>query len=449
MARSHLLLYTHFYLTLILLANYIYLISSMALWSPRLQRFLLNNNVSKIDLKRTNSYNSNNHIIMRKWSREGSPRCCSAIAIDAPSSLSDGLSGIRWGSAKLQGAREEMEDDAVIVAHNELDGFYFAAVFDGHAGFSSVKFLREELYKECVKALQGGLLLSKKDMNGIKKALQEAFENADAKLLNWLDMNGEEDESGATATTLLVGNNMLFISHVGDSCAVLSVSGKAQELTDSHRPYGRSKVSLKEIKRIREAGGWISDGRICGDISVSRAFGDMRFKTKKKEMLEKGVVEGRWSEKFVSRIRFAGDLVIATPDIYQVTLGPEAEFVLLATDGLWDYIKSSDAVNFVRNQLREHGDVQAASEALAQMALDQYSQDNVTIVIADLGYAYFVLIFLHKRKEGLSLFYVGDRRTDWQNLPVEKQNFVYEMIQAFATIGIVSFGIWMSSAASF
>ncbi|KAL8240802.1 hypothetical protein R6Q59_014157 [Mikania micrantha] len=400
----------------------------MALWSPRLQRFLLNNttNVSKIDLKKTN--HSNNTIITRKWSREISRRRCSAIAIDAPSSLSDGLaSGIRWGSAKLQGAREEMEDDAVIAGsfpNNELDGFYFAAVFDGHAGFSSVKFLREELYKECVKALQGGQLLNKKDFNGIKNALQEAFKSADTKLLNWLEMSEEDDESGATATAMIIGNDMLFISHVGDSCVVLSQSGKAEELTNSHRPYGRNKVSLQEIKRIREAGGWISDGRICGDISVSRAFGDIRFKTKKNEMLKKGVEEGRWSEKFVSRVRFVGDLVIATPDIYQVPLGPDAEFLLLATDGLWDYIKSSDAVNFVRNQLREHGDVQVASEALAQMALDQYSQDNVTIVIADLG------------------------RTDWANLPIRKQNFFFELIQAFATIGIVSLGIWMSSNGS-
>lgn len=38
-------------------------------------------------------------------------------------------------------------------------------------------------------------------------------------------------------------------------------------------------------------------------------------------------------------MQFSGDLVIATPDIYQVALGPEAEFILLATDGLWDYIK--------------------------------------------------------------------------------------------------------------
>ena len=29
----------------------------------------------------------------------------------------------------------------------------------------------------------------------------------------------------------------------------------------------------------------ISDGRICGEISVSRAFGDIRFKTKKNELV--------------------------------------------------------------------------------------------------------------------------------------------------------------------
>lgn len=38
---------------------------------------------------------------------------------------------------------------------------------------------------------------------------------------------------------------------------VLSRSGKTEVLTNSHRPYGRHKVSLQEIKRIREAGGWV------------------------------------------------------------------------------------------------------------------------------------------------------------------------------------------------
>ncbi|XAR52192.1 Phosphoprotein phosphatase [Bertholletia excelsa] len=388
----------------------------MALSSPHLQRFLLTRTDCNSSFKTTHRKS-----ILVKG--RGS-RCCSAIAIDSPASLSAGVTGIRWGSTQLQGPREEMEDDAVIIQSDDLEGFTFAAVFDGHAGFSSVKFLRDELYKECVKALQGGLLLNGKDFNSIRIALEGAFGEVDAKLLNWLNESGGEDESGSTATVMFIGNERLFIAHVGDSCVVLSRSGKPEVLTYPHRPYGSNKVSLQEIRRIREAGGWIVNGRICGDISVSRAFGDMRFKTKKNEMLEKGVGEGRWSEKFVSRVQFSGDLVTATPDIFQVPLDLDAEFILLASDGLWDYMDSSEVVNFIRDQLRQHGDVQLACEALGQAALGRRSQDNVSIVIADFG------------------------RTDWRNLPLQQENFVYELGQAFATIGLVSLGIWVSSVLS-
>ncbi|KAK4480517.1 hypothetical protein RD792_013593 [Penstemon davidsonii] len=382
--------------------------------SPQLQKFLLNKIYCNYDCNRT---------AKRKFVVKGGEKrrfCCSAIAIDAPSSLAS-VGRIKWGSVKLKGAREEMEDDVVIIQSDGVDGFVYAAVFDGHAGFTSVKFLREELYKECVAALQGGKLLKGKDFKVIRKSLEEAFENADAKLIKWLEANGEEDESGSTATAVFVQDNVLFISHVGDSCVALSRSGKAEVLTNSHRPYGSKKASLEEIRRIREAGGWIVDGRICGDISVSRAFGDIRFKSKKNEMVEKGLKEGRWSEKFASRIQFNGDLVTACPDVFQIALGSDTEFILLASDGLWDYVKSSDAVNFIRNHLKQHGDIQMASEALAQLALNRRSQDNISIIIADLG------------------------RTDWQNLPMQKQNIAYELGQALATISVVSLGIWIST----
>ncbi|KAK9071875.1 hypothetical protein SSX86_008305 [Deinandra increscens subsp. villosa] len=122
--------------------------------------------------------------------------------------------------------------DAVIVgSFSELDDFYFAAVCDGYAGFSFVTLSvylhwefdndhanhREELYKECAKALQGGQLLNKKHIIGIKNALQEAFDNVDAKLLNWLEMSREDDESGATSSTtrksslFLLSNRSFYI----------------------------------------------------------------------------------------------------------------------------------------------------------------------------------------------------------------------------------------------
>ncbi|RDX87801.1 Protein phosphatase 2C 57, partial [Mucuna pruriens] len=386
----------------------------MALSSPQIQRFLLCKFRSRSSAKNTRRNGFSRSASRRRW--------CSAIAIDAPSSLTE-VPGIRWGSIALQGLREEMEDD-VIVRPDGLQGFSFAAVFDGHGGFSSVQFLsanyRDELYKECVEALQGGLLLVEKDFKAIKGTLQEAFLKVDTRL----EMNGEKDESGATATAVFIGDDKLLISHIGDSSVVLSRSGKAELLTSPHRPYGSNKTSLEEIKRIREAGGWISNGRVCGDIAVSRAFGDVRFKTKKNEMLQKGVQEGRWSAKFVSRVQLNNDLIVAYPDIYQVALGSDAEFIVLASDGLWDYMSSSEAVSLVRDQLRKHGNIQQACEALAEAALDRRTQDNVSIIIADLG------------------------RTDWQNVPLQRQNVIFELVQALVTIGIVSIGIWFSSQLS-
>lgn len=105
----------------------------MALLSPRLHRFRL----TKLHHGSASKPTKKNQLTVRRKSR-----CCSAIAIDAPSSLTD-AAGIRWGSTTLQGLREEMEDDAV-VRSDGLNGFSFAAVFDGHGGYSSVKFLRWE-----------------------------------------------------------------------------------------------------------------------------------------------------------------------------------------------------------------------------------------------------------------------------------------------------------------
>ena len=85
----------------------------------------------------------------------GALRCCGRVAassarcqataagsVAAGSPSSSELEAIRWGSAKLQGAREEMEDEVVLRPESLLHGFSFAAVLDGHAGFSTVQFLR-------------------------------------------------------------------------------------------------------------------------------------------------------------------------------------------------------------------------------------------------------------------------------------------------------------------
>lgn len=315
-------------------------------------------------------------------------------------------------------------EDATIVRSDGLKGLTYAAVLDGHAGFSSVSFLREELFKECVAVSENGSLLQTNDLSHTENVLTKAFLQADSRLLSWLEETGEGLESGSTATVMFLGADCLIVAHVGDSRVVISRGGKAEVVCGDHRPYGKSKTALSEIKRIRQAGGWISNGRVCGVLSVSRAFGDIKLKTLRQEMLEEGVKARLWTSKFASRVELNGDWITAAPDVSQVTL-EDVDFIILGSDGLWDYIQSSDAVCFVRNQLRRHGDAQRACEALAKLALDKNGQDNVSVVIADFG-----------------------KVPCEPNAPLEDPNVVKEVGQLVLILSVVGLGIFLSQFAS-
>ncbi|KAF9602367.1 hypothetical protein IFM89_027074 [Coptis chinensis] len=90
----------------------------------------------------------------------------------------------------------------------------------------------------------------------------------------------------------------------------------------------------------------------------------------------------------------------ASPDIYQVALASDTEFLLLASDGLWDYVNSV----LVKLWHMRSGEIPP---------------------------------LIHKP-------ITVDKRTDWENLAPQQQNFVWELSQAFATISIVSIGIWVT-----
>lgn len=44
------------------------------------------------------------------------------------------------------------------------------------------------------------------------------------------------------------------------------------------RVSGEGEGVQAEIERVESVGGWISDGRVCDILAVSRAFGDTEFK---------------------------------------------------------------------------------------------------------------------------------------------------------------------------
>lgn len=68
----------------------------------------------------------------------------------------------------------------------------------------------------------------------------------------------------------LLVKNKLYVANAGDSRCVVSINGKAHEMSEDHKPEDES-----ELSRITAAGGRVSsDGRVNGGLNLSRALGN-------------------------------------------------------------------------------------------------------------------------------------------------------------------------------
>lgn len=94
-----------------------------------------------------------------------------------------------------------------------------------------------------------------------------------------------EDESrmmldgiGCTANVILFDKEefCVYVANAGDSRCVLARDGQAIPLSFDHKPE-----MDEERKRIEKAGSYIADGRVDGNLNLSRALGDLKYKQKK------------------------------------------------------------------------------------------------------------------------------------------------------------------------
>ena len=65
----------------------------------------------------------------------------------------------------------------------------------------------------------------------------------------------------------------LYVANAGDSRSVLLRNNQPFDMSIDHKPDCEG-----EKKRIERAGGFVSDGRANGNLSLSRALGDLEYK---------------------------------------------------------------------------------------------------------------------------------------------------------------------------
>jgi serine/threonine protein phosphatase PrpC len=149
----------------------------------------------------------------------------------------------------------------------------------------------------------------------------------------------------------LITKDSIYCSNAGDSRAVLGLkNGKLIELSYDHKPDNEG-----ELKRVKEGGGFVEDGRVQGIIAVSRAIGDWEYKNPglqaqfgKKELKKKRSVTDKITKEVESPTTVKvgpyrnieeskKHQVTSFPDIKKVPIKPgEQDFIICACDGIWD-----------------------------------------------------------------------------------------------------------------
>jgi serine/threonine protein phosphatase PrpC len=250
------------------------------------------------------------------------------------------MTNAAWGVAQHIGTRPYQEDRYVIAERFCL-GYSLFAIMDGHGGDHVSEYVRTHIVGVVKTAVE-----TQVDFN-IRTALIRAYHT--------LHDNLPYDKSylcGCTCVVLLLHDNHLWVANCGDSRAITHRGEQSIDLTFDHKPG-----SPGEMARIRRAGGDVIevDGvpRVIGELAVSRSIGDKRYTP----------------------------FVIASPDITYFPLSHLNRYVLLATDGLWDVMSTSDVDRFVKRLLpsRSPGDI---CNAVMKHAYEKLgTQDNVTILM--------------------------------------------------------------------
>ncbi|KAI9122985.1 hypothetical protein K1719_005874 [Acacia pycnantha] len=273
------------------------------------------------------------------------------------------IPNVRSGSHADIGTRPSMEDEHIqiddLASHLGLVfkspipcAFY--AVFDGHGGPEAANFVKRNAMRLLFE--DSNLLLSYDTDALFLKKLEDSHRNAF--LLADLALANEPTVSsscGTTALTALVLGSHLLVANAGDCRAVLCRRGAAVDLSQDHK-----ESYLPEKIRVEELGGRFDDGGyLNGYLDVTRALGDWDLKPS---------------------LGSASPL-IADPDVRQVSLTEDDEFLIIGCDGIWDKMSSQEAVSLVRRRLRWHDDPRQCARELVKEALRLKSTDNLTVIV--------------------------------------------------------------------
>ncbi|KAF1960315.1 phophatase 2C family protein-like protein [Byssothecium circinans] len=255
----------------------------------------------------------------------------------------------------------------------------FWGVFDGHSGWVTSAKLRQTLISFVARELNTTYKTALEDPalrfptpESIDKAIKAGFIRLDDEIVHESVKKVKKAQSKVAAAELLAPalsgscallsfydsrSKLLRVACTGDSRAVLGRRGSNGKWTATPLSEDQTGGTTSEAERLRrEHPGEpyvVRNGRVLGGLEPSRAFGDAYYKwsLQTNEELKKS-----YFARTPSSLLKTPPYVTAEPIVTTTKVSPEqGDFVVMATDGLWEMLTNEEVVGLVGQWLDAQG----------------------------------------------------------------------------------------------
>ncbi|GKU91801.1 hypothetical protein SLEP1_g5618 [Rubroshorea leprosula] len=227
----------------------------------------------------------------------------------------------------------------------------FVGIYDGHGGPEASQFINEHLFDHIKKFTAENHGMSADVINKAFLATEEEFLNLVKKQFQ---IKPQIASVGSCCLVGVICNGLLYIANAGDSRVVLGRLEKAVKEVKAVQLSSEHNASLESVREelhslhpndpqivVLRHNVW----RVKGIIQISRSIGDAYLK--KAEFNRAPLLQ-----KFRLPEPFSKPILQAEPAILVQKLYPEDQFLIFASDGLWEHLSNQEAVNMVNNSPR-------------------------------------------------------------------------------------------------
>ncbi|XP_051130634.1 probable protein phosphatase 2C 38 [Andrographis paniculata] len=226
----------------------------------------------------------------------------------------------------------------------------FVGVYDGHGGPETSRFVNRSLFANLKKFATENQEMSE---NVIKKAFLATEEEFLSLVREQWSVKPQIASVGTCCLVGVICDRLLYVANAGDSRAVLGRADKARGVTavQLSTEHNANLESVRdELHALHPDDSQIvvlkhKVWRVKGIIQVSRSIGDAYLKSSEFNR-----------EPLLAKFRlpkpFSKPILSPEPSIVVHKLSPRDQFVIFASDGLWEHLGNQEAVDIVNSNPR-------------------------------------------------------------------------------------------------